>query len=59
MVSNVLLLLMLFSLFAVLIYSFSMFIRLFKREDWKEEGVRVLIFFALSVLFFVFFGFSI
>lgn len=42
MVTDIYLLLMLFSLLALVIFFFSMLIRLIKGEDWKEEGKRSL-----------------
>ncbi len=59
MVTDIYLLLMLFSLLALVIFFFSMLIRLIKGEDWKEEGKRSLIFFVFAGIFFILFGLTI
>lgn len=59
MVTDIYLLLMLFSLLALVIFFFSMLIRLIKGEDWKEEGKRSFIFFVFAGIFFILFGLTI
>lgn len=56
--TDIFLLLVLFTLLGFFIFSVSGIARLLKKEQSKDEWTKVIIFGALSLLFFVLFGLS-